>query len=84
MKEFIEYIAKNIVDHPESVEVSEKMTEEKKVVLSLRVGQNDIGKVIGREGRTAQAMRTLLSAIAAKEGKRAILEIDDKASAPAS
>jgi predicted RNA-binding protein YlqC (UPF0109 family) len=83
MKEFIEYIAKNIVDNPELVEVSETATEEKKVVLSLKVGQSDIGKVIGKEGRTAQAMRTLLSAIAAKEGKRAILEIDDKANQPA-
>ncbi|MBI2419563.1 MAG: KH domain-containing protein [Ignavibacteriales bacterium] len=78
MKEFIEYIAKCIVDEPSLVEVHEKSAEEKKIVLSLKVGQNDIGKVIGREGRMAQAMRTLLAAVAAKEGKRVILEIDDR------
>lgn len=78
MKEFIEYIAKCIVDEPSLVEVHEKSSEEKKIVLSLKVGQNDIGKVIGREGRMAQAMRTLLAAVAAKEGKRVILEIDDR------
>ncbi|MCE1190068.1 MAG: KH domain-containing protein [Ignavibacteria bacterium] len=78
MKEFIEYIAKCIVDDPIQVEVTEKSSEEKKLVLSLKVGPNDIGKVIGREGRTAQAMRTLLAAVAAKEGKRVILEIDDR------
>jgi predicted RNA-binding protein YlqC (UPF0109 family) len=77
MKEFVEYIAKNLVDHPESVAVNESVNEEKKYVLSLRVQPDDIGKVIGKQGKTAQAMRTLLTAIAAKEGKRAILEIED-------
>jgi len=47
------------------------------VIFKLKVGEQDVGKVIGRKGRTAQAMRTLLSAVAAKEGKRAILEIAD-------
>jgi predicted RNA-binding protein YlqC (UPF0109 family) len=77
MKEFVEYIAKNLVDHPEGVAVNESVNEEKKYVLSLRVQPDDIGKVIGKQGKTAQAMRTLLTAIAAKEGKRAILEIED-------
>lgn len=77
MKEFIEYIAKHLVDTPEGVEVEEKVPEEKKVVLSLKVQSDDVGKVIGKQGKTAQAMRTLLTAIAAKEGKRAILEILD-------
>jgi hypothetical protein len=77
MKEFIEFIAKHLVDNPESVEIDEKMPEEKKVVLSLKVQSDDVGKVIGKQGKTAQAMRTLLTAIAAKEGKRAILEILD-------
>jgi len=77
MKEFIEFIAKHLVDNPDQVEVEEKTPEERKVVLSLKVQADDIGKVIGKQGKTAQAMRTLLTAIAAKEGKRAILEILD-------
>jgi predicted RNA-binding protein YlqC (UPF0109 family) len=77
MKEFIEYIAKHLVDNPENVSIDEKAPEENKVVLSLKVQAEDVGKVIGKQGKTAQAMRTLLTAIAAKEGKRAILEILD-------
>jgi predicted RNA-binding protein YlqC (UPF0109 family) len=77
MKEFIEFIAKHLVDSPESVVVQETITEEKKVTLSLKVKQDDVGKVIGKQGKTAQAMRTLLTAVAAKEGKRAMLEIAD-------
>ena len=77
MKEFIEFIAKHLVDNPEGVVIDEKTPEEIKVVLSLKVQADDVGKVIGKQGKTAQAMRTLLTAIAAKEGKRAILEILD-------
>ena len=77
MKEFIEYIAKHLVDNPDHVEVEERAPEENKVVLALKVNPDDVGKVIGKQGRTAQAMRTLLTAIAAKEGQRAILEILD-------
>ena len=77
MKEFIEYIAKNLVDDPESVIVEETIDQEKKILLSLKVKQTDIGKVIGKKGKTAIAMRTLLTAVAAKEGKRATLEIAD-------
>lgn len=77
MKEFVEFIAKNLVDHPEGVTVNESINDEKKHVLSLHVQSDDIGKVIGKQGKTAQAMRTLLTAVAAKEGKRAILEIED-------
>jgi uncharacterized protein len=77
MKEFVEYIAKQLVDHPDGVVVDEKISEEKKVILSLKVQSDDIGKVIGKQGKTAQAMRTLLTAVAAKDGKRAILEIED-------
>jgi len=77
MKEFIEYIAKHLVDYPDSVAVEEKMEEENKIILSLKVQQDEIGKVIGKQGKTAQAMRTLLTAVAAKEGKRVILEILD-------
>ncbi|MBD3410314.1 MAG: KH domain-containing protein [Ignavibacteriales bacterium] len=77
MKEFVEFIAKHLVDNPESVEVKLKSEEEHKISFTLEVGPEDIGKVIGKRGKTAQAMRTLLTAIAAKENKRAILEILD-------
>jgi uncharacterized protein len=74
MKEFIEFIAKHLVDHPEAVMVTE-VDGEKTTVFELRVGDGDLGKVIGRKGQTAKSMRTLLTAAAAKRGKRALLEI---------
>lgn len=77
MKEFVAYIAKHLVDNPDGVVVEEKTVEEKKIVLSLTVKAEDVGKVIGKQGKTAQSIRTLLTAIAAKEGKRAILEIKE-------
>ena len=73
MKEFIEFIAKSLVDDPEAVVVEETIDQDKKVNLSLRVKREDIGKVIGKKGKTAIAMRTLLTAVAAKEVKRAVL-----------
>lgn len=77
MKEFVEFIAKHLVDKPEGVRIEESFPNENTVELDLRVGADDVGKVIGKQGKTAQAMRTLLTAIAAKEGKRAILKILD-------
>lgn len=77
MKEFIEFIAKHLVDSPDSVVLEETTPDEKTVELTLKVGADDVGKVIGKQGKTAQAMRTLLTAIAAKDGKRAILKILD-------
>lgn len=76
MKEFVEFLARHLVDHPDRV-VLDHEERENKIVFRLKVGEQDIGKVIGRNGRTAQAMRILLAAVAAKEGKRAILEIAD-------
>jgi uncharacterized protein len=76
MREFIQFIAKHLVDNPEQV-ILDQEEKDGKVIFKLQVGQADVGKVIGRKGRTAQAMRTLLAAVAAKEGKRAILEIAD-------
>jgi len=74
MKELIEYIAKSIVDDPSQVQVSE--TEEgNSITLELRVAPEDMGRVIGKGGRVANAMRTLLRVAAARQGKRAILEI---------
>jgi len=74
MKEFIEFIAKHLVDNPEAVDVTE-VEGEKTTVYELRVGEGDLGKVIGRKGQTAKSMRTLLAAASAKRGKRAVLEI---------
>ena len=76
MREFIQYIAQHLVDNPDKV-VLDQEEKDGKVTFRLQVGQPDIGKVIGRNGRTAQAMRTMLTAVAAKEGKRAVLEIVD-------
>jgi predicted RNA-binding protein YlqC (UPF0109 family) len=74
LKELITYIAKALVDHPELVEVKE-IEGEKTSVIELRVAPDDLGKVIGRQGRTARAMRTILNASATKLRKRAVLEI---------
>ena len=74
MKEFIEFIAKQLVDHPDSVKVTE-VEGEKTTVYELRVYNEDLGKVIGRKGQTAKAIRTLIAAVSAKKGKRALLEI---------
>jgi hypothetical protein len=74
IKDFIEFIAKNLVDRPEEVEVR-RIDGEKTVVFELRVNKSDIGKIIGRNGRTIRAIRTLLTTTAAKHGQRAVLEI---------
>ena len=76
MKEFIEFIARQLVDSPEKVIVTEE-EKDGKITLRIRVADPDVGKIIGRKGRSAQAMRVLLSAISAKNGKRAILEVDN-------
>jgi len=70
----VEFLAKSLVDHPEEVSVSEVEGEET-TLFQLRVAQSDLGKVIGRQGKTAKAIRVLLSASAARLGKRAVLEI---------
>jgi predicted RNA-binding protein YlqC (UPF0109 family) len=74
VKEFIENIARALVDHPDNVDVTE-VEGEKTTVYELRVAQEDLGKVIGRKGQTAKAIRTLIAAVSAKKGKRALLEI---------
>ncbi|MBU0463306.1 MAG: KH domain-containing protein [Proteobacteria bacterium] len=74
MKELIQYIAKALVDNPDQVVVEENTTQQT-LVLELKVAKEDIGKVIGKKGKTAQAMRTILSCASAKTQKRAILEI---------
>ncbi|MGD2029394.1 MAG: KH domain-containing protein [Desulfobacterales bacterium] len=74
MKELIDYIAKALVDNPEQVTVSE-VEGNRTSVLELKVAKEDLGKVIGKQGRTARAMRTILSAASAKLKKRSVLEI---------
>jgi len=74
LQELIAFIAKALVDDPDAVQVR-AIEGDKTIILELTVGEGDLGKVIGKEGRTARAMRTLLSATSAKQDKRAVLEI---------
>ncbi len=74
MKDLVKYIAQELVDHPEEVSVNE-VEGRQTSVLELKVAKEDLGKVIGKQGRTARAIRTLLSAASAKIKKRTVLEI---------
>ena len=74
MKDLIKFMAQALVDHPDQVEVSE-VAGEQTSVIELRVAKEDLGKVIGKQGRTAKAMRTILSAASTKIRKRTVLEI---------
>ncbi|WP_300461759.1 KH domain-containing protein [Desulfobacula sp.] len=74
MKELVEYIAKALVDNPDQVQVSEVVGDQTSV-LELKVAKEDLGKVIGKQGRSARAMRTILSAASTKLKKRTVLEI---------
>lgn len=74
MKDLIEMMAKALVDRPEEVNVAE-VDGEKTTVYELRVASSDLGKVIGKQGKTARSMRTILSAAGTKIGKRCVLEI---------
>lgn len=75
-KEFVEYVAKALVDSPDEVEVNE-VAGSKSIILELKVAQNDIGKIIGRQGRIARSIRTLLGAIATKSDRQVNLHILD-------
>jgi len=75
-KELVEYVAKSLVDTPDEVVVN-MIEGEKSTILELSVAPDDIGKVIGKQGRIAKALRTILSATASKTGKRVVLEILD-------
>ena len=74
LKELIEFLARALVDHPDEVQVAE-IAGEQTIVLELRVAKGDLGKVIGKQGRTVKAMRAILSAASSKLRKRADLEI---------
>jgi predicted RNA-binding protein YlqC (UPF0109 family) len=78
MKAFIEFVTKSLVDHPDHVQIAEaEGDDEKTLVLELHCNPDDVGKIIGRNGRTIKALRTLLVTAAAKHGLRAVLEIAD-------
>ena len=74
MKELIKHIAQALVDHPEQVEISE-VEGKQSTVLEIKVAKEDIGKIIGKQGRTAQAIRTILNAASGKKKKRTIMAI---------
>lgn len=74
MKELLEIIAKSLVDNPDEVHVNE-ITGEQSLILELKVAQDDMGKVIGKQGRIAKAIRTVIKAAAIKENKRVVVEI---------
>ena len=74
MQDLIEYIAKSLASKPEEVKVTSEM-DDARLILRLEVAEEDKGKIIGRQGRVAQAMRTLLRVAAVKDGTRAVLEI---------
>lgn len=76
MKDFIEFIARSIVDEPDSVKIDERR-EDNRVFLRLNVDKSDLGKVIGKHGKTANAMRVLLNAYAAKHNMSGSLDIED-------
>jgi predicted RNA-binding protein YlqC (UPF0109 family) len=76
MKELIEYIAKSLVDQPDAVKVTE-VTGERTSIIELSVAKEDMGKVIGKQGRTVTAIRTLLNAASTKQKKRTILELTE-------
>ncbi len=74
MKELIEYISKTLVDHPEELRITE-IEGERTIVFELRCNPEDVGKIIGKSGKTIGAIRTLLSTIAARQNRRAVLEV---------
>ena len=74
MKELIQYIATALVDHPDQIQIKETEQDDS-IIIELTVAKEDLGKVIGKQGRTARAMRSLLSAAAGKVNKRSRLEI---------
>jgi predicted RNA-binding protein YlqC (UPF0109 family) len=76
VKELLEYIARQLVDHPDEVRVEETQTEDG-TLLRLMVAKDDVGKVIGKQGRIARALRTVVKASAVRDGKQATVEIVD-------
>ena len=77
MKDLLEYLAKGLVEHPDEVRITEVREDDGTIVLELSVNQDDYGSVIGRGGRTASALRTVLKAAAVKERRRVFVDIVD-------
>ena len=77
MKELVLYIARSLADHPEAVGVEEAGGGSEGTVLKLSVAKEDLGKIIGRQGRTARALRTLVNAASARQERRVVLEIQE-------
>ncbi len=77
MKELLEYMVKELVDSPDDVEIEEVEEDEKTVIFNLKVAEDDLGKVIGKKGRTANALRIVVRAASAKRGKSSIVKIID-------
>lgn len=77
MKDLLEYLARGLVEHPDEVRVTEAQDDDGALVLELSVGEDDYGSVIGRGGRTAMALRTVVKAAAARERRRVFVDIVD-------
>ena len=77
MKELLDYMVKELVDNPEEVEITEEEEGDKTVIFKLHVSESDLGKVIGKKGRTANALRVVMRAASAKRGKSSIVKIID-------
>ncbi|MCK5566790.1 MAG: KH domain-containing protein [Actinomycetia bacterium] len=77
VKELLEYMVKELVDSPDDVEIEEVEEDEKTVIFNLKVAEDDLGKVIGKKGRTANALRIVMRAASAKRGKSSIVKIID-------
>ncbi|MBI3248121.1 MAG: KH domain-containing protein [Deltaproteobacteria bacterium] len=74
MKDLVSYLAKSLVNHPDEVEVKE-IQGETAAILELRVAKEDLGRIIGKQGRTAKSIRTLLNAVASRTNRKVVLEI---------
>jgi uncharacterized protein len=77
VKELLEYMVKELVDNPDNVEIEEEEEDEKTIIFKLKVAEDDLGKVIGKKGRTANALRVIMRAASAKRGKSSIVKIID-------
>ncbi|MEE8324581.1 MAG: KH domain-containing protein [Candidatus Humimicrobiaceae bacterium] len=77
VKELLEYMVKELVDSPDDVDIEEEEEDEKTIIFKLKVAEDDLGKVIGKKGRTANALRVVMRAASAKRGKSSIVKILD-------
>jgi predicted RNA-binding protein YlqC (UPF0109 family) len=77
VKELLEYMVKELVDSPDDVDIEEEEEDEKTIIFKLKVAEEDLGKVIGKKGRTANALRVVMRAASAKRGKSSIVKILD-------